>query len=346
MRKIVILFSIILASFLGFSQQDAQFTLYPWGQMYFNPGAIGEQNNTLCFSLLFREQYLGFQDVIPSEQPGGEPTVDQTRGEQVLFNIDTYLKKLHGGIGLSLIKDKNGYFENVGVRLGYAYKMNIGGGKLGIGLQVGLLNMKLANDVLRPGQIGDPIIEAMKQGETYMNLDFNLGVLYKTATWYVGASATQLATTIRLSGTDAAINLSRQIYAYGGYIYTFPANPSWQIEPQALIKTDLKSISFDIMALVRYNGILWFGSSYRLNDAVSIFAGARPFHNSSNIYLKGLDVGLAYGFTANSLGYMKNRSFGDLELMVRYCFDIFKPEVFSGYGSTRSIYKNQYNYNY
>ncbi len=332
----------VMASFLGFSQQDAQFTLYPWGQMYFNPGAIGEQNNTLCFSLLFREQYLGYKDVYKEDAANAEyAEPDQTRGEQILFNLDSYIKKLRGGVGLSVIKDKNGYLDNVGIRLGYAYKMNIGGGKLGIGFQVGLLNMQLDGADLRPGQENDPIVEALRQGESYMNLDFNFGLLYKTATWYAGLSATQLATSIRISGEDN-IELARQLYAYGGYIYTIPSNPSWTLEPQALIKTDFKTYSFDIMALARYNGLLWFGASYRLNDAVSVFAGTRPFHNSSNIYLKGLDLGFAYGFTASTLGYQKNRSFGDIELMVRYCFDIYKPEVFSGYGSSRHIYKNQY----
>ena len=70
--------------------------------------------------------------------------------------------------------------------------------------------------------------------------------------------------------------------------------------------------------------------------------GARPFYNHSNNYLKGIDLGLAYGFTTSKLGWKKNRGFGDLEIMVRYCFDIYKEEIFSGYGSTRNIYKNQY----
>ena len=58
--------------------------------------------------------------------------------------------------------------------------------------------------------------------------------------------------------------------------------------------------------------------------------------------MKGLDMGLSYSFTTSQLGYKKHRSFGDIELVVRYCFDIYKPEVFTGYGSTRNIYKNQY----
>ncbi len=341
MRKIVILFSFLMASFVGFSQQDAQFTLYPWAQSYFNPGAIGEQNNTLCFTFLMREQYLGFQDTYRTSPELPEQS-ESVRGEQILFNIDSYVKKLRGGVGLSVISDQNGYINNVGLRLGYAYKMNIAGGKLGIGFQAGLLNMTIDGGDLRPIQDGDPLIDALMQGESYMHLDFNLGVLYKTATWYAGLSATQLATGIRISGEDIAVKISRQIYAYGGYAYTLPSNPSWIIEPQALVKTDLATYSFELSAMARYNGILWFGAGYRINDAASVFGGARPFYNSSNNYLKGLDIGIAYGATTSVLGYKPDRSFGDFELMIRYCFDIYKPEVFSGYGSSRHIYKNRY----
>ena len=63
---------------------------------------------------------------------------------------------------------------------------------------------------------------------------------------------------------------------------------------------------------------------------------------NEKMYLKGLDLGVAYSFTTNSLAYKKHRSFGDIEVVVRYCFDIYKPEVFSGYGNSRYIYKNRY----
>ena len=136
--------------------------------------------------------------------------------------------------------------------------------------------------------------------------------------------------------------MSRNLYIHGGYTWILPWNPSWELLPQALIKTDLATAQFDIMILTRYNGVFWGGLSYRIQDAVSVLFGARPFYNSSNIYLKGLEVGAAYSFTTSKLGFKPNRSYGDIEVMLRYCFDIYKEEVFSGYGSSRSIYKNKF----
>jgi hypothetical protein len=151
-------------------------------------------------------------------------------------------------------------------------------------------------------------------------------------------------TKLRFSGDPNTFSNSRQIYAHGGYTWVVPANPSWEIEPQAVFTAVMSSnfdYSFTLMALARYNKVYWGGLSYRFGDDISILFGARPFYNNSNNYLKGLDMGLSYGFPASKMG-AQQRSFGSIEVMVRYCFDIYKEPVYSGYGSTRSIYKNQY----
>ena len=141
---------------------------------------------------------------------------------------------------------------------------------------------------------------------------------------------------------DYGSTRSSQLYVHGGYTWVLPSNPNWELIPQALVKTDFKTFQWEVLALARYNGVYWGGLGYRFQDAVSLVFGARPFYNSSNIYLKGLDLGVSYSFTTNSLAYKKHRSFGDVEVVVRYCFDIYKPEIFSGYGNSRYIYKNRY----
>ncbi len=339
MKKSIIVLLVLISGYSGaFAQTDAQFTLFPWASMYYNAGATGEQSNTLCFTGIFRQQWTGFTDVYKDENNILQK--DNTSPQQTLFNLETYSRKIRGAFGISFLQDKIAYFKNIGVRLGYAYKLNLPGGKLGIGAQIGFLNSQLDMGKLRPGQSGDPILVGSSE-DSHMDLDFNFGLYYKAERWFAGVSSTQTFGGIRISGDDI-VNLSPQLFISGGYYWTLPWDPSWTIEPQALVKTDYKSFQLDFMVLARYNGILWGGLSYRIQDAVSIVFGARPFYNSSNNYLKGLDIGLSYGITTSKLGFTQNRSYGDIEVMVRYCFDIFKEEVFSGYGSTRSIYKNQY----
>ena len=327
----------------GFAQDDAQFTFFPWVTSYYNAGGIGEQSNTLCFTADYNNKYMGWGD-LPSTVINND-TALHTAPQDFLFSVESYLRKLHGSIGLTLVHDRLGFYSNTGVKLGYAYKLRIGGGHLGIGAQVSLYNQVIDNSHLRPGQEGDPTLQALS--ESTLDLDFNFGVLYKADQWYVGLGWTQMVSMfdttniLRVSG-DVGQHRSSHLYLHGGYTWVLPFNPNWELMPQALIKTDLKTYQWEILALARYNGVYWGGIGYRFQDAISIAFGARPFYNSSNIYLKGLDLGVSYGFTANSLGYKKNRSFGDVEVVVRYCFDIYKPEVFSGYGNSRYIYKNRY----
>lgn len=327
----------------GFAQDDVQFTFFPWVTSYYNAGGIGEQSNTLCFTADYSNKYLGWGDL--SSSAINNDTAVHTAPQDFLFSIESYLRKLHGSIGVTLVHDRIGYYSNTGVKLGYAYKLRIGGGHLGIGAQVSLYNQNIDEGGLHPIIDGDPVLQQLS--ESTLDLDFNFGVLYKTDQWYVGLGWTQIVAmfdkkqALRVSG-DYGPSRSSQLYVHGGYTWVVPFNPNWEIIPQALVKTDLKTYQWEILALARYNGVYWGGIGYRFQDAISVAFGARPFYNSSNIYLKGLDLGVSYGFTANSLGFKKHRSFGDVEVVVRYCFDIYKPEVFSGYGNSRYIYKNRY----
>ena len=343
MRKSYIL-SVVLFVFAmnAFAQQDAQFTLFQWATPYYNAGAIGEQSNTLCFTGIFRQQYTGWNDYGTVDENGNQQKFN-TSPQQIYVSMESYLRKLHGSLGVSFIKDKIGYFNNVGVKLGYSFKLRIPTGSLGIGLQAQLLSQKLDPTHFNPIHTDDALINGMDQKtESWLDLDFNFGLFYKADRWNAGLGVTQIAEKLRLSGDKQSFKMSRNLYIHGGYTWILPWDPSWEILPQALIKTDLATAQFDLMVLARYNGILWFGASYRIQDAVSVLFGARPFFNSSNNYLKGLEMGLGYSFTTSKLGYKVDRSYGDIEIMLRYCFDIYKEEVFSGYGSTRAIYKNQY----
>ena len=345
-KKIIILICIALTSVTLKAQQDGQFTLFPWASLYYNPGAAGEQNNTLCFTGIFANQNIAFKDDMPTDTEIGDvqnadPSVVDMK--DFLVNIEFYSRKIRGAIGISLLSDKIGYYNQIGVRLGYTYRMKLGDGSFGAGFQANIFNQTLRKDIVwRPGEEGDPIVEALKQGPSYLNLDFSLGVHYKAETWDVGASVVNILGNEVTVIKSNAINVARHLYVHGGYIWILPWNPSWTIEPKALVKTDFSAFQMDILLLTRYNGVIWGGLSYKIDDAVSVLFGARPFFNSSNNYLKGLDIGVAYGIDTKKIGYKTGGSFGHVEVMIRYCFDIYKTETFFGYGSSRSIYKNQY----
>lgn len=356
-KKIIILICFALTSITLRAQLDGQTALFPWASPYYNPGAVGMQNNTLCFTFMFLNQNSGFK---PSENLSSQTGTDQTTGTEQQFqgirdflvNAEFYSRKIRGAIGLSVLSDDIGPMKNIGVRLGYTYRMKLGSGDFGVGFQANLVSQTFKSNEWLPGVEGDPIVDGLRVSPpSYLNMDFSLGLHYKAENWDVGASVVNLlgeknplkseGVSLVLSG-GPGLYLARHLYVHGGYIWTLP-NPSWTIEPKAIIKTDFSTFQTDIMILTRYNGIIWTGLDYRIQDAVSVLIGARPFFNSSNNYLKGLDVGFAYGIDTKKFGYKSGGgSFGHFEVVLKYCFDIYKAETFFGYGSSRAIYRNQY----
>lgn len=349
MRKtFIILFCFVLGSTQLFAQLDANFNLFPWASLYYNPGVAGEQMNTLCFTAIYKEGNMGFKNNQYPQNPNEDiegANYDLSLGSRdFLINAEFYSRKIRGAIGLSFISDNIFNESNIGIRLGYTYRMKLFGGSLGIGFQVGLLNRSVDAQQFYPNDEGDPVIEGLQNSESDMNLDFNFGIAYRSQKWNAGISIVQMLgpnVPIVISGENEMTSL-RQLHLHGGYIFTLPNAPSWQIEPTTMLRTDLSAISFDFALLAKYNGIVWGGLGYRLDESVNLLLGARPFYNSSNDYLKGLEVGFCYSFKTTKYANHARGSWGDLEFMVRYCFDLYKQESSSGYGSSRAIYRNEY----
>jgi type IX secretion system PorP/SprF family membrane protein len=339
------------------AQVDPSTTFFPWTQPYFNPGAMGDKENHLNF-LGVMHQSFGMRDTIGTmtpNNPGSSTNPDPNNPgnskrnsygqQQVLLHIDSYIKKIKGAVGIMFLNDKNGYVENIGFGFGYASRFRVRGGKLGIGAQLGFLTKKIrgGGTDLNPNNNPDPTVEATKQTESMLDMDLNFGLHYKAPTWYMGVSGAKLLNTVRLSGSEVtSLRDARQIYCYGGYIWNLKTAVPWTVEPSALIGTDLATWHLNLMALARYNGILYFGLSYQLNNGVGVAMGAVPFYNSTNEYLRGLEVGIDYNFDTKKTGWTQGGSWGDLEILLRYGFNFYKDKPLTGYGSTRHLYKNQY----
>jgi len=347
---------LLLFSFCNlFAQEDPKFTFFPWAQPVYNPGTMGEKENHLNFIGILRQQTMLIKgsEINPLDIDGNnnnnninDPTKPQYRkvdGQQVFVNIDSYIKKIRGAVGVMFLNDKNAETENIAVKLGYSSKFRVRGGKLGVGLQFGFLNIKPpASDIWDPIQTGDPTLQQANQSESYMDFDMSFGLHYKAPTWYMGVSCTQLIGGVRISGEDGVFTLPQQLYFSGGYIWNLQTPVPWSIEPHLLIRSNLSTWGMDVMALARYNGILWFGLSYQLNMGIAALFGAVPFYNGGNEYLKGLEVGIAYTFQTNKYSYIQGGGWGDFELVVRYGFNFYKERALTGYGSSRHLYKNQY----
>jgi len=348
MRVKYTLFLLLLLPFFSLFAQNPQFSFFSWAQPYFNPAAIGEKENHINFVGFYREGPM--RDLDSTKAGGGTQGTGSEGGykfpqigqRQVLLHIDSYIKKIKGGVGVNFLSDKDGYTDKAGFSIGYAQKFRIRGGKLGVGVQLGFLNQTPPkdNDLIMhdPEQLFNSV-------ESFLDFDMNFGLIYRTPTWYVGLSGTNLiGGGVRISGSEVSyLSVGRQYYLSGGYIWNLRTAVPWTIEPSVLIHTCNFAVwHYNVMALARYNGILWFGLSYQHNNAIAVLLGATPFYNSTNDYLRGLELGFAYGFDTKKTAYVKGGTWGDFEIVFRYGFNFYKEKTLTGYGSSRHLYKNQY----
>jgi len=361
MRIKYTLFFLFLLSFSKlFAQEDPKFLFFPWSQSFYNPAAMGEKENHLNFVGILRQQSMLIKDDADPANANvnnnnnnnnddnnnlfgksKENAFQKVDGQQVMVGLNSYIKQIKGAVGVMFLKDKNAYFDNIAFKFGYASKFRIRRGKLGIGLQLGFLNVKPA-DNFNPNQPDDPTLTALKSSETFMDFDLSFGLHYKTPTWYVGVSGTQLIGGVRISGEIGPLHVPQQLYLMGGYVWNLQTSVPWSIEPHILFRSNLSTWSMDVMALARYNGILWFGLSYQLNKGIAVLLGAVPFYNYGNDYLKELEIGVAYNISTEKFSYKQGGGWGDFELVVRYGLNFFREKALSGYGSSRHLYKNQY----
>jgi type IX secretion system PorP/SprF family membrane protein len=238
-RKILFL-GFMLISFLGFSQQEIQYTNFMFSNMAFNPGYAG-MNKAICTQALYRQQWMGFSSSV--DGTGGSP-------EDIYLTIESNVNPLHGGLGFSIIKDAIGFEDNIGVRLAYSYHLNVGPGKLGIGLQFGLINKKIDFSKFTPTDEGDPLLNSSGV-ETAMSFDMAFGAFYQVEDqFYAGISSTQLPqTSADFSTTIGNPEYKRHYFLHGGYYYQLPMMPNVVINPNVLVKTDFASAQYDLNAL-------------------------------------------------------------------------------------------------
>jgi type IX secretion system PorP/SprF family membrane protein len=283
---------------LAVAQQDPLTSQYMFNTLTYNPGIAGT-SGMICATALNRQQWVGFK---------GAPST-------TIFNVSAPFApfKIKSGAGLTVESDNLGFDKDINLTLSYSYLMDVGAGKLGIGLNMGMLNKTLdptwvipSGDSHTPAS-GDPLIPENK--ESYVAFDAGLGLYYKTDKYYAGFSVTHInQPTIKYS--KGGTYVSRHYYMTGGYTLQLP-NPSLELLPSVLVLSDGKSFQFTATSLLRYNKKAWGGVSFRAGDAIVVIAGIELFN--------GIRIGYSYDFTMTE---MSTNSNGSHEFMVNYCFDL------------------------
>lgn len=347
--KRVIFFTAILCVLMSHSMQaqfDTQLSNYWAATNFYNPGAAG-QSGKLELTGLYRLQWLGIENAPKSGIIIGE----------MPFKIG---EKQHA-VGAIMYNDQAGLFKTSVLSGQFSYKLKLGGGDLGIGLQVGYINESFdGTQVKLPDNLGqnennegagpggaDEAIPGTEVSAT--SFDGSFGVFYHKPQGYVGLSGTHLIAP-KLELTDNVfLEIPRSYYFTAGYNIQL-RNPLLELRPSVWVRTTepssfylegdsllvpvkentLKAMwtqtQIDVSLRLIYNKSLWGGVSWRKDDAVVIMLGGK---------FKLIEIGYAYDFPISRI---RTGTTGSHELFLKYALDIYKKKGKKGnYKSIRIL---------
>lgn len=309
---IIILFSSILI-IQSFGQSDPVSSQFMFNHLLYNPGSAGS-SGMICATAMNRQQWVGFE---------GAPS-------STVFHVNAAVQpfKIKSGIGITIISDQSGFDSDNSLSLSYSYITSLGPGKLGIGINTGILNKAIdptwsipSGDVFIPAN-GDPLIPENK--ESHIAFDMGFGLFYSSSDYYAGISVTHLNQP-KIKYTKGTPFVARQYYATAGYVLRLP-NPNFELIPAAFLFSDGRIVQFTINSTVRYNKKVWGGVSYRAGDSFIGLIGIELYN--------GVRIGYSYDFPMNDI---RKSTSGSHEFLVNYCFDLSLGRSSMRYKSIRFL---------
>ncbi|MBI3512322.1 MAG: type IX secretion system membrane protein PorP/SprF [Bacteroidetes bacterium] len=332
MKKTLTIIAFALTSGAAFAQQDPQFSQFMYNKLFMNPGYAG-MRQALCATAIYRNQWNGFD---------GAPNSG-------VFSADVFLPQIHGGAGINVMYDKLGFENNMGYRLDYSFHQSLGGGVLGIGVELGAFSKRLGPTgsqqwVATTNWMTDQSIPPAIKKTVF---DAGFGLWYARQNIWFGISSTHLpagkiddgSSTISVpANTPPTIThtllfqMARHYFITGGYNWDLG---DWSIRPSFLVKSDATITSFDLNVIAMYNQRFWAGASYRFQDAICPMIGFQmPTSKSTPNGMPdgGMKIGFAYDYTTSNL---KNYNNGTFELFINYCVPITMPVHRQGHGDVR-----------
>ena len=297
-KKLLLFISLLFCFFTAKAQFDVQFINYWALNGFYNPAYAGQTDKLNIYGT-YSMQLVGFTHAPKSMYFGADMPFK-------------FLNKKHG-VGAGFFNEGIGLFRNQRFWAQYSFKMKLLGGTLGIGAQIGALNLSFDPDNIKLGDdeggANDPAFPTASVNG--MGLDLALGIFYTHKLFYAGFSASHItAPTVKL-GENNEMKIDPTLYLTGGCnIKT--KNPLISVQPSVLLKTDMLAFKADLTARVLYTHeekTFYGGLSYSPTNSVSILFGAN---------IKSINVGYAYELFTSKIGAAS----GSHDIFVSYSMDM------------------------
>ena len=277
-------------------QYDVSFSHYFDMEGSFNPAAIGKKD---CVNIgaAYAMDLAGFKH---------NPNTMYIGADMPFY----FLNMMHGG-GVQLLNDRLGFFTHQRVSLQYSLKRDLFGGKLGIGLQLGMLSESF--DGSKVGELEDPNDPVFMSASAISGnaFDVGAGIYYSHGRWYVGVSAQHLTAPLVELGEKNELKIDRTYYLTGGYNIKL-RNPFITIPTSVLVRSDMVGYRADVTARLVYTTEkkhLYVGASYSPTNSVTVLIGGT---------FNGVNAGYSYEMYTSAI----NPGNGSHELFVGYQTDL------------------------
>lgn len=299
-------------------QQEGQHTQFFYYKLGYNPAYAGS-SDAACLTALYRKQWIGLD---------GAP-------ETQLLSFNMPLLNQRIGIGGNLVRYTVGVTEMYTAEAVYSYRLELGHGMLGLGLNGSVRS--ISQDFTRvrgiqPNELDASIPEGRQQ--KYL-LNFGAGLYYSTEHFYAGISTPRfLKNNIDFADLSKDQVISREVtHVYFMMGVLFDVGDYTQFQPQVLIKyVENAPADADINFSLIFDERIVAGMTYRLGGASTTTVGESLdliVGMQMNDYLY---FGLSYDLTFSDI---RDYSSGSLEGVLRFCFgesrhadDVINPRFF------------------
>ena len=292
MRTKLFFFVILLVTYSGHAQQDAQFTQYMYNTININPAYAGSRGALSVFAL-HRDQWIGLD---------GAPKTNA-------ISVNTPINNSNVGLGVSLVNDKIGPTTENQFCVDLSYTIPTSDNwKLSFGIKGSADIFNLDVSKLNPADQGDPQFQNL---ENDFSPNVGAGIYWHSDKAYIGLSVPNFIQTNRYNDNDVAIYKDQiNYYLMGGYIFDF--SQEIKFKPAVLTKmVEGAPLQVDVSANFLFFEKLTLGVAYRWDAAVSAMAG---FQLTDAMYI-------GYGYD-NETTQLRKYNSGSHEIFLR--FELFK----------------------
>jgi type IX secretion system PorP/SprF family membrane protein len=287
-KKLFLIFIVILMSLEVCSQQDSQYTQYIYNTMSVNSAYTG-QRDVLSYSGLYRTQWVGID---------GAP-------KTLTFGIHSPLKNENLGMGISIVSDQLGPIREDYINLNFSYTIRLNRStELSFGLKGGLHN--LSSDFSRGNSFQNTDV-AFNENISLFSPTIGAGLYLHSTRGYLGLSAPNFLTTEHYNDYKESLASERlHLFLIGGYVFNI--DNDIKLKPAFLIKAVSGApLIADLSINAMFNDRFVFGLAYRWDDSLSGLTGLQVN--------KTLFIGYAYDYNT-SIG--NKYTGGTHEVMLRF----------------------------